>query len=252
MSCARPDSLANDQLFRQAFADRFASLNSAFSSSPGSEVDFIAVSGPNCQSCQAFNAPARDMHSGAWASAKGASGGNAMHWLLFIAMLVGIVLVMMYIVNQLNKNRKASKVTSIFGAMPKPKVNSDGSGPKGDSKSDSATAGGIKEVKSATEVMPAANDGKLNIIFIHAHWCGYCKQMMPEFKAMAQKYAGKAVFKTVEAEQLKDAKDLTAKLDIKGFPVTVFVRGMDILEKIVGKVDVGTLEAKIKKHAASK
>jgi len=244
--------MGSDQLFKQAFADRFASLNSAFSSSPGSEVDFIALSGgPNCSSCQAFTAPARDMHAG-WGKPGPSRGGNVLQWLVFFALIVGIVLVLTYIMRQLGKNRSASnKPSTIFGAVHK-HGGIMGVGDSSGAAKNAGKSGGAKDVTAAADIMPAADDGDINVIFMHATWCGHCKQMLPDFKAMAQKYGNKANFKMVESEVLKNAKDLTTKLDLKGFPMTCFVRGKEVLDKIVGRVDAATLEAKIKKHTASK
>ena len=104
MACARGSGgLGNDEMFRQAFADRFASLNSAFSSSPDSEVDFIAASGPACQSCQVLSRP-QDMHRRGHAGARDArmaAGNSMMQWVVFFVLLVGIVAVLGYIIRKL-------------------------------------------------------------------------------------------------------------------------------------------------------
>jgi thiol-disulfide isomerase/thioredoxin len=239
MACARGSGgLGNDEMFRQAFADRFASLNSAFSSSPDSEVDFIAASGPACQSCQVLSSP-QDMHrrGPGVPGARMAAGNSMMQWVVFFVLLVGIVAVLGYIIRKLCGVKAGAEKPLHGAAKTMPAV---GGG-----------AGGAVEVSRPEDIMPS--DDALNVIFMHAKWCHYCKDMKPDFEAMAKKHAGKAKFKSVEADVLKAAKDkgndLASKFDIKGFPMTLFLRGKQLLEKVVGKIDAGTLETKIKTHA---
>lgn len=74
----------------------------------------------------------------------------------------------------------------------------------------------------------AWKSSKPTILFVHAKWCGYCKQAMPEFVA-ASNSSSKVYFATMEDVILKD---METPLPVSGFPTFFMVDGTGKITKI--------------------
>ena len=68
--------------------------------------------------------------------------------------------------------------------------------------------------------LPAA-PGKLLVVDFNATWCGPCKQFAPNFEAVAEKYADKALFYSVDVDQ---HPELAARYNVQSIPMVVFIR----------------------------
>lgn len=75
-------------------------------------------------------------------------------------------------------------------------------------------------VLEAGQQLPVA-DGKLMVIDFNATWCGPCKQFAPNFEAVAEKYADKALFYSVDVDQ---HPELAARYNVQSIPMVVFIR----------------------------
>jgi len=211
-------SLSNEELFRKAFADRFASLDSLVSSSHESDA--------GCAPCAAVLAQPPVGRQG--------SQYQLGCWLLFGLAIVALLCVFYCIYERMRKrdaskhrhHPRASVLGSHMGHAALPTHDASHAPAKG------------KDVKPVEVLLDAAaakktQGNRLLVVFMHANWCGHCKQTLPEFEAVASKYHEHADFKTVESAVLKDAPIVT-EVGLQGYPTTLFVRGNDILEIKVG------------------
>ena len=83
-------------------------------------------------------------------------------------------------------------------------------GSKADAQAETAAAGEqAEEMTSVGAAAPAAT------------WCGPCKQFAPNFEAVAEKYADKALFYSVDVDQ---HPELAARYNVQSIPMVVFIR----------------------------
>lgn len=106
-------------------------------------------------------------------------------------------------------------------------------GAKSDSGAEAAAAEEqAEEMASVGEAVPAvielekgaalpAEPGKLVVVDFNATWCGPCKQFAPNFEAVAGKYAGKALFYSVDVDQ---HPELAARYNVQSIPMVLFIR----------------------------
>ncbi len=66
-----------------------------------------------------------------------------------------------------------------------------------------------------------AEPGKLVVVDFNATWCGPCKQFAPNFEAVAEKYAGQALFYSVDVDQ---HPELAARYNVQSIPMVLFIR----------------------------
>lgn len=89
-----------------------------------------------------------------------------------------------------------------------------------------------EEMASVGETAPAvielekgaalpAEPGKLVVVDFNATWCGPCKQFAPNFEAVAEKYADKALFYSVDVDQ---HPELAAQYNVQSIPMVLFIR----------------------------
>lgn len=78
-----------------------------------------------------------------------------------------------------------------------------------------------------------------------APWCGPCKMVGPHVDALSNEYEGKAVVGKVNVD---DHGALAAKFGVRNIPTLVVLKNGEIVEKVVGAVSKGDLEAKLVAH----
>ncbi|KAH8244811.1 hypothetical protein KR032_000570 [Drosophila birchii] len=66
-----------------------------------------------------------------------------------------------------------------------------------------------------------AADNKLIVLDFYANWCGPCKGMDPTVKALARKYAAKAVVLKVDVDKYDE---LTERYKVRSMPTFVFLK----------------------------
>ncbi|MDE6127538.1 MAG: redoxin domain-containing protein, partial [Muribaculaceae bacterium] len=81
------------------------------------------------------------------------------------------------------------------------------------------TAPAVIELEKGA-ALPAA-PGKLVVVDFNATWCGPCKQFAPNFEAVAEKYADKALFYSVDVDQ---HPELAAQYNVQSIPMVLFIR----------------------------
>jgi thioredoxin 1 len=78
-----------------------------------------------------------------------------------------------------------------------------------------------------------------------APWCGPCKMVGPHVDALSNEYEGKAVVGKVNVD---DHGALAAKFGVRNIPTLIVLKNGEIVEKVVGAVSKGDLEAKLVAH----
>ena len=86
-----------------------------------------------------------------------------------------------------------------------------------------------------------AAQGKPMVIDFNAEWCGPCRRMAPVIEALAQKYDGQII---VGQCNVDDNDDLASKFGIRNIPAIYFLKGTEIVDKIIGAVPGTQVEAK--------
>lgn len=77
-----------------------------------------------------------------------------------------------------------------------------------------------------------------------ATWCGPCRKVGPTIQELAEEYEGQVIVGKVNIEE--EADDLIAEFGIRNVPTILFLRGGQVVDKVVGAVPKSTLEEKIK------
>ena len=83
---------------------------------------------------------------------------------------------------------------------------------------------------------------KLVVIDFWATWCGPCQHMGPIVESLAEKYAGKAI---IGKYNVDENEDVAAEFGIRSIPTLLFLKGGQLLHKIVGLTPQADIEAKI-------
>lgn len=79
------------------------------------------------------------------------------------------------------------------------------------------------------------------VVDFYATWCGPCKQYSPTFHQIAEKYAGTAVFVSIDVDQYED---IAAAYHVQSIPTTVFILpGGGVLGVETGVIPAETLES---------
>ncbi len=78
-------------------------------------------------------------------------------------------------------------------------------------------AGAVKELKDSAQLVVA---DKPIIIDFNATWCGPCKQFAPHFHAVAEKYADKALFYSVDTDKWPN---VATAFKVEGIPMVAIV-----------------------------
>jgi thioredoxin 1 len=71
------------------------------------------------------------------------------------------------------------------------------------------------------------------VVKFETKWCSACKTMAPIYAKIANEYADKIIFTTIDAGQLSEIAD---KYEIQGVPTFIFFKDGKIVNKIEGAV----------------
>lgn len=77
-----------------------------------------------------------------------------------------------------------------------------------------------------------------------ATWCGPCRKVGPVIEELADQYEGQVIVGKVNIEE--DADDLVAEFGIRNIPTILFMKGGQVVDKVVGAAPKSTLEEKLK------
>lgn len=93
--------------------------------------------------------------------------------------------------------------------------------------------GNAVKVLKKGETLPTSS-GQLMVVDFNATWCGPCRRFEPNFKAVAEKYAGKAQFFSVDVDE---HPALAAKYRVQGIPMILFIAPDGELSAVTGYYD---------------
>ena len=82
------------------------------------------------------------------------------------------------------------------------------------------------------------------VIDFWATWCGPCRKVGPTIQELADQYEGQAIIGKVNIEE--DADGLVADFGIRNVPTTLYIKGGEVVDKVVGAAPKRTLEEKLK------
>jgi thioredoxin 1 len=85
---------------------------------------------------------------------------------------------------------------------------------------------------------------KLVVIDFWATWCGPCQRMSPIVEELAKEYEGKAV---IGKYNVDEGEDLVAEYGIRNIPVLLFLKGGELVHKIVGAAPKAQVAEQIEK-----
>ena len=98
------------------------------------------------------------------------------------------------------------------------------------------------EVTITSENFEALKNGqKPLVIDFWATWCGPCRMVAPIMSELAEKYDGKIVVGKCDVEE---SEDLAAQFSIRNIPTVVFMKGGEVVDKLVGAVSKQKFEEK--------
>ena len=98
------------------------------------------------------------------------------------------------------------------------------------------------EVTITSENFEALKNGqKPLVIDFWATWCGPCRMVAPIMSELAEKYDGKIVVGKCDVEE---SEDLAAQFSIRNIPTVIFMKGGEVVDKLVGAVSKQKFEEK--------
>ena len=105
------------------------------------------------------------------------------------------------------------------------------------------------KIKTTMEINDSNYDdllaqGKPIVLDFWATWCGPCRKVGPTIQELANEYEGQAIIGKVNIEE--DADDLVAEFGIRNVPTILFIKGGEVVDKVVGAAPKSTLEEKLK------
>ena len=84
--------------------------------------------------------------------------------------------------------------------------------------------------------------GQPVVIDFWAEWCGPCRMVGPIIDELAAEYEGKVVIGKCDVDS---CDDIVAQCKVRNIPTVVFIKGGEVVDKVVGATSKDTLKAKV-------
>ena len=85
--------------------------------------------------------------------------------------------------------------------------------------------------------------GKPIVLDFWATWCGPCRRVGPIIEALAEDYEGQAIIGKCDVEE---DEDLAARFGVRNIPTVFFIKGGEVVDKVVGAAARPVYEEKLK------
>ena len=100
------------------------------------------------------------------------------------------------------------------------------------------------EVQITNENFESLKNGQQPLVVdFWATWCGPCRMISPIISELAKEYDGKIAVGKCDVEE---NEELAADFGIRNIPTIIFMKGGEVVDKVVGAVAKATLEEKFK------
>jgi len=98
------------------------------------------------------------------------------------------------------------------------------------------------EVKITNENFESLKNGELPLVVdFWATWCGPCRMIAPIIEELAKEYDGKI---NVGKCDVEECDEIAAEFGIRNIPTIIFLKGGQIVDRVVGAVPKSKLEEK--------
>lgn len=97
---------------------------------------------------------------------------------------------------------------------------------------------------TASNIEETLKSDQLVVLDFWAGWCGPCKMISPIIDELAEDYRGKVIFGKVDTEE-EDNDDIVSDYGIRNLPTVLFIKGGEVVDKLVGAARKSDFEAKI-------
>jgi thioredoxin 1 len=104
-----------------------------------------------------------------------------------------------------------------------------------------------KEFTDANFQTDVLASDKLTVIDFWAEWCGPCRAIGPVIEELALDYAGKVNIGKVNVD---NNPTLSMNFNITSIPAILFIKGGQVVDKLVGAQPKGNFVKKIEEHMA--
>ena len=84
--------------------------------------------------------------------------------------------------------------------------------------------------------------GKTVLVDIWATWCGPCKMVGPIIDELAEEYGDSVVIGKCDVDS---CDDIVSQYKVRNIPTVVFIKGGEVVDKVVGATSKETLKAKV-------
>ena len=89
------------------------------------------------------------------------------------------------------------------------------------------------------------NKNQLVLVDFFADWCMPCRMMAPVVEELAKEYAGKVLVGKINVDENPSTAD---RFQVYSIPTLIILKAGEEVDRIVGFVPKGQVEARLKKH----